>query len=112
MPSLEHLVQHYMHFSDGLPINLRYSVPPKPKPPLPLFSTIPRNERKKIAPLPVAEKLPSKNDFRGNSSLELNLTTKYTPQRNMSIPDDLMKVSHGKSVILYCVPQQNFIAET
>lgn len=91
MPSLEHLVQHYMHFSDGLPINLRYSVPPKPKPPLPLFSTIPRKEHKKIAPLPVVDKLSSKKDHRAISSLELNVTTKYPPQRNMSIPsDDLM----------------------
>lgn len=91
MPSLEHLVQHYMHFSDGLPINLRYSVPPKPKPPLPLFSTIPRKERKKIAPLPNLDKSTPKKDNRANSSLELNVTTKYSPQRNMSIPsDDLM----------------------
>lgn len=35
MSSLEHLVQHYMTFSDGLPTKLRYPVAPKPKPPLP-----------------------------------------------------------------------------
>lgn len=35
-----------MFFSDGLPINLRYPVPPKPKPPLPLFSTMPRHPPK------------------------------------------------------------------
>lgn len=44
MPSLEHLVQHYMNFSDGLPINLRYAVPPKPKPPLPIFRNIIPND--------------------------------------------------------------------
>lgn len=91
MPSLEHLVQHYMHFSDGLPINLRYSVPPKPKPPLPLPQTIPRKQRKKTAPLDVMDKLTSIKDHRTISNLELNLATKYQPQRNMSIPsDDLM----------------------
>lgn len=35
MLTLEHLVQHYMRFSDGLPTKLRYPVPPIPKPPLP-----------------------------------------------------------------------------
>ncbi|XP_055298837.1 tyrosine-protein kinase Shark-like isoform X3 [Sitodiplosis mosellana] len=38
MISLEHLVQHYMKFSDGLPSNLRYPVAPNPKPPLPSIS--------------------------------------------------------------------------
>lgn len=36
MLSLEHLIQHYQKFPDGLPINLKYNVPPMPKPPLPL----------------------------------------------------------------------------
>lgn len=35
MLSLEHLVEHYMRFSDGLPNKLEYPVKPKPKPPLP-----------------------------------------------------------------------------
>ncbi|XP_055313985.1 tyrosine-protein kinase Shark isoform X3 [Sitodiplosis mosellana] len=35
MLSLEHLVQHYMKFADGLPTKLRFPVAPKPKPPLP-----------------------------------------------------------------------------
>lgn len=33
-----------MRFADGLPVNLKYPVPPKPKPPLPLFSTMPRTQ--------------------------------------------------------------------
>ena len=36
MLSLEHLIQHYQKFPDGLPISLKYNVPPMPKPPLPL----------------------------------------------------------------------------
>ncbi|GAB0098947.1 Tyrosine-protein kinase [Sergentomyia squamirostris] len=47
MTSLEHLVQHYTKFADGLPINLRHPVKPKPKPPLPLPSTIPKTKRVK-----------------------------------------------------------------
>lgn len=44
MPSLEHLVQHFSLFSDGLPVNLKYPVKPEPKPPIPLFSTIPKTK--------------------------------------------------------------------
>lgn len=47
LPSLEHLVEHFMRFADGLPVNLKYPVLPKPKPPLPLFSTMPRSSHKK-----------------------------------------------------------------
>lgn len=47
LPSLEHLVEHYSNYSDGLPVNLRHPVPPKPKPPLPLFSTMPKAASKK-----------------------------------------------------------------
>ncbi|XP_055703901.1 tyrosine-protein kinase Shark isoform X2 [Phlebotomus papatasi] len=50
MTSLEHLVQHYTKFADGLPINLRHPVKPKPKPPLPLPSTIPKTKRAKAPP--------------------------------------------------------------
>lgn len=39
MLSLEHLIQHYMKFADGLPTKLRYPVAPKPKPPLPPILT-------------------------------------------------------------------------
>ncbi|XP_054738146.1 tyrosine-protein kinase Shark [Anastrepha obliqua] len=46
LPTLEHLVEHFMHFNDGLPINLKYAVPPEPKPPQPLLSTLPRNKCK------------------------------------------------------------------
>lgn len=98
MPSLEHLVQHYMHFSDGLPINLRYSVPPKPKPPLPLPSTIPRKQRKKTAPMAVEGNSTSKRDHRSNSNAELNIPIKFPAQRNMSIPSDDLMNTVGVSV--------------
>lgn len=41
MRSLEHLIEHYMRFSDGLPTNLKYPVKPKSKPPVD-FSTMPK----------------------------------------------------------------------
>lgn len=46
LPTLEHLIEHFMRFADGLPVNLKYPVLPKPKPPLPLFSTMPRTPKK------------------------------------------------------------------
>ncbi|XP_034107520.1 tyrosine-protein kinase Shark [Drosophila albomicans] len=45
-PSLEHLVEHFMHFSYGLPVSLKYAVPPQPKPEVPSFATIPRATHK------------------------------------------------------------------
>lgn len=36
MPSIEHLISHYMEFADGLPVALRHPVEPKPRPPVPL----------------------------------------------------------------------------
>lgn len=99
MPSLEHLVQHYMHFSDGLPIKLQYGAPPKPKPPLPLPSTIPRKQRKNIVPpFNATDNMTPKKDSRSNSALELNLSTKYSPQRNMSIPSDNLMNTVGISI--------------
>ncbi|XP_030384595.1 tyrosine-protein kinase Shark isoform X2 [Scaptodrosophila lebanonensis] len=49
-PSLEHLVEHFMRFSYGLPVRLRYPVPPQPKPELPSFATIPRSIPKRTLP--------------------------------------------------------------
>uniref|UniRef100_A0A182K3X2 SH2 domain-containing protein n=1 Tax=Anopheles christyi TaxID=43041 RepID=A0A182K3X2_9DIPT len=46
MNSLEHLIEHYTRFSDGLPINLRFPVMPGPKPPIPAFATIPKSKHR------------------------------------------------------------------
>lgn len=90
MHSLEHLVQHYMMFSDGLPTNLRYPVKPEPKPPLPLFSTIPKKEDRRnkfLNERDLADQSKVCTEMRsGLSKLDIQQT-----QRNLSIPsDDLM----------------------
>ncbi|XP_017839899.1 tyrosine-protein kinase Shark [Drosophila busckii] len=46
LPSLEHLVAHFMRYSYGLPVSLKYAVPPQPKPEVPSFATIPRASHK------------------------------------------------------------------
>ncbi|KRT79627.1 Ankyrin repeat-containing protein [Oryctes borbonicus] len=48
LDSLEHVIEYYSFISDGLPTMLQTSVPPRPKPSLPDFSTIPRQKNKKI----------------------------------------------------------------
>ncbi|KAH8372808.1 hypothetical protein KR009_005169 [Drosophila setifemur] len=45
-PSLDHLIAHFMRFSYGLPASLKYPVPPRPKPEVPSFATIPRSSVK------------------------------------------------------------------
>ncbi|XP_072941522.1 tyrosine-protein kinase Shark isoform X2 [Epargyreus clarus] len=45
LESLERLVEHYARVPDGLPTRLTAAVPPKPKPPLPEFSTMPRTKK-------------------------------------------------------------------
>lgn len=58
MLSLEHLIQHYQKFQDGLPISLKFNVPPMPKPPLPV-PTMSRPAKPKAKPPIVAP--PSEN---------------------------------------------------
>jgi tyrosine-protein kinase len=52
LESLEHIVENYSFIPDGLPTVLQSPVPPKPKPPLPEFSTIPRHKKKNLAVKP------------------------------------------------------------
>nr|XP_016928649.1 tyrosine-protein kinase Shark [Drosophila suzukii] len=57
-PSLEHLIAHFMRFSYGLPVSLKFPVPPQPKPELPSFATIPRSMVKPKATSPATPPTP------------------------------------------------------
>ncbi|KXJ82070.1 hypothetical protein RP20_CCG016017 [Aedes albopictus] len=98
MTSLEHLIEHYTRFSDGLQTNLKYPVPPKPKPPIPLFSTIPKTKHK-VATSPVASSPPgpvppptnngTTSYFRKSSDNSLQKAPHpAAPARNLSVPND------------------------
>lgn len=50
LDSLEHIVEYYSFIADGLPTTLQTPVPPKPKPPVPEFSTIPRSRKQSAIP--------------------------------------------------------------
>lgn len=90
MPSLEHLIQHYMTFSDGLPINLRHPVPPRSKPPLPNFATIPKSNRRAL------KSPPSLSPINNNEAAAATTTTssmRPPTKRNVSIPNDAMMMN-------------------
>lgn len=104
MTSLEHLIQHYQISSDGLPINLKYPVPPKPKPPIPLFSTIPKKHSQKFSPsapeniqFALGEKsdpnlsfprAKSSDEFAMTSPTSLSESPPQHPHRNLSVPNE------------------------
>lgn len=103
MLTLDHLVQHYMRFSDGLPTKLRYPVQPIPKPPLPpppmpasqgSQGTPPKGSKffKKIGS-PSAQQMSSDdlNKDRNPSKDEDASSKPEIKERNLSLPsDDLM----------------------
>lgn len=61
-----------MRFADGLPVNLKHPVLPKPKPPLPLFSTMPRTSHNKSSDaIEVPRSLQSPTDDSGKPPLQL-----------------------------------------
>ncbi|KAH8348792.1 hypothetical protein KR084_011151, partial [Drosophila pseudotakahashii] len=57
-PSVEHLIAHFMRFSYGLPVSLKFPVPPQPKPEVPSFATIPRSSVKPKATSPATPPTP------------------------------------------------------
>ncbi|KOB77829.1 putative tyrosine-protein kinase shark [Operophtera brumata] len=57
LESLERLIEHYGSVPDGLPTRLTEAVPPKPKPPLPEFSTMPRTKKSSPSRAPTNQSL-------------------------------------------------------
>lgn len=112
MMSLEHLVEHYKLFADGLPVNLKHAVKPEPKPPVPLFCTIPKINRKTVGESPEtpierdkspkqsntlslmrpkevpSSSSPKKSGFFGRKSSEEMKSPELKGSRNLSIPND------------------------
>jgi tyrosine-protein kinase shark len=80
LPSLEHLISYYMHFSDGLPVKLSHIVEPIPKPPVPVPSTMLKNMKQKsfdsVSPTKAALSQPS------TSCLQENIPPKESPNKS------------------------------
>ncbi|GBP11044.1 Tyrosine-protein kinase HTK16 [Eumeta japonica] len=79
LESLERLIEHYSNVLDGLPNCLTVPVPPKPKPPLPEFSTMPRT--KKPSPCRATLSL-VKNDILNDRKGSLPNPTPVVPNNN------------------------------
>lgn len=92
-----------MTFSDGLPTNLKYAVQPKPKPPLPLFSTIPKNKDRRNKFLDQSMDGTSPTDSTHNRKLSMDnnssgsMPKPLSAQRNLSIPSDVLMNQVGIS---------------
>lgn len=77
LPSLEHLVEHYQKFSDGLPTELKFPVKP-PELPLINYSTIPRQQKSLVAVQPASFSNLSPSEC---SSGQANLNRSYTKEK-------------------------------
>lgn len=89
MLTLEHLVQHYMRFSDGLPTKLRYPVQPIPKPPLPPPPT-PGSQSSQGTPPKGSKffkKICSPNSEDGGKDRK-EISKPEIKERNLSLPSD------------------------
>ena len=76
-----------MRFADGLPISLKYPVLPKPKPPLPLFSTMPRSSHKKshdAIDVPQHLQSPTENNTQNMNLMSQNHTQMLSTKHHAS----------------------------
>ncbi|XP_032528833.1 tyrosine-protein kinase Shark isoform X1 [Danaus plexippus] len=97
LESLERLVEHYSSVSDGLPSRLTVPVPPKPKPPLPEFSTMPRTKKSpNRAPLNQSLSL-MKQDTLKDQATSLNNNAFELLTRNLSFSSDFNKQSFNNN---------------
>ncbi|XP_048488932.1 tyrosine-protein kinase HTK16 isoform X1 [Plutella xylostella] len=112
LESLERLIEHYSAVPDGLPTRLATPVPPKTKPPLPDFSTMPRNKKKKLkltkADTPDSQ-LTSPSSVTNNNAFDL-LTRNLSFSSDFSMNDTLNNndgVSGLDDGETYKVPMKN-----
>ncbi|EDW79672.1 uncharacterized protein Dwil_GK17895 [Drosophila willistoni] len=83
-PSLEHLIAHFMVFSYGLPVSLKYPVPPKPKPEVPSFATIPRSLARRDNHQPMTPPTPPTPTTTTHSHVPVPTSTKKKEKKDSS----------------------------
>ncbi|CAH0727482.1 unnamed protein product, partial [Brenthis ino] len=112
LESLERLIEHYSSVPDGLPTRLTAPVAPKPKPPLPEFSTMPRT--KKSSPSRVLNQSLSlvKHDILNDKQTSVNNNAFELLTRNLSFSSDFNSDSlnnndDGQDNDTYKVPVNN-----
>lgn len=102
-PSLEHLIAHFMRFSYGLPVSLKYPVPPQPKPEVPSFATIPRatHKQKEFTPTTPLSHHPGTSSSVTNAHPHvpaLTITKKKQKENSSSIFNSLRLTSPKKGL--------------
>ncbi|XP_033156087.1 tyrosine-protein kinase Shark [Drosophila mauritiana] len=99
-PSVEHLIAHFMRFSYGLPVSLKYPVPPQPKPEVPSFATIPRSSVKPKAASPATPPTPvSPHSHHQHPHVPaLTITKKKQKENSSSMFNTLRLTSPKKSL--------------
>jgi len=97
-------VGHFMRFSYGLPVSLKYPVPPQPKPEVPSFATIPRATHKPRDTR--SEPMPGVSHHPGTSAMHqqhahvpaLTIAKKKQKENSSSIFNSLRLTSPKKSL--------------
>lgn len=103
--SLEHIIEYYSFISDGLPTVLKYPVPPQPKPPVPEFKTMPRQQKMLVASRSIQEMMncsePHSNSLSSISNQLCNISFSSTivPATNISNNNNYLSEEGENSII-------------
>lgn len=99
-PSVEHLIAHFMRFSYGLPVSLKYPVPPQPKPEVPSFATIPRSNVKPKAASPATPPTPvSPHSHHQHPHVPALTITKKKQKENSSSMFNTLRLTSPKKAL-------------
>ncbi|XP_043643754.1 tyrosine-protein kinase Shark [Drosophila teissieri] len=99
-PSVEHLIAHFMRFSYGLPVSLKFPVPPQPKPEVPSFSTIPRSSVKPKAASPATPPTPvSPHSLHQHPHVPALTITKKKQKENSSSMFNTLRLTSPKKAL-------------
>nr|AAA79851.1 tyrosine kinase [Drosophila melanogaster] len=99
-PSVEHLIAHFMRFSYGLPVSLKYPVPPQPKPEVPSFATIPRSNMKPKAASPATPPTPvSPHSHHQHPHVPALTITKKKQKENSSSMFNTLRLTSPKKAL-------------
>ncbi|SPP74726.1 tyrosine-protein kinase Shark [Drosophila guanche] len=98
-PSLEHLIANFMRFSYGLPVSLKYAVPPKPKPEVPSFATIPRSTVKHRTTPPVTPPTPVPHPHHAHPHAPALTIAKKKQKENSSSMFNTLRLTSPKKAL-------------
>lgn len=101
-PSLEHLINYYMTFADGLPVKLTRIVDPIPKPPVPM-PTLTRNKKKQRS----FDSSSSMKTLQPQSQLSPLTSTSMNNNHEKNIPNESSPSKSKSSVFPFLKKKKN-----